>query len=198
MQHAIKLFALLTLISCSACTSETSTLSTTQTQQICDEAKNVICDYWDDFFSIDDCNVSVDSIQKNDTGFTMKFSVTLDRTYTTPPEEMPDIIGMQRAVQEITDPAQRGIAQSVLDGQLAERQGEYNTTVDNDRYNLIAEISCDNTQDFAYTIYFLKQFGKTVEKYELTQFFSEELPSPEEIEQNGYHRVYEIVAQQSP
>ena len=80
MQHAIKLFALLTLISCSACTSETSTLSTTQTQQICDEAKNVICDYWDDFFSIDDCNVSVDSIQKNDTGFTMKFSVTLDRT----------------------------------------------------------------------------------------------------------------------
>ena len=71
---------------------------------------------------------------------------------------------MQRAVQEITDPAQREIAQSVLDGQLAERQGEYNTTVDDDRYNLIAEISCDNTQDFAYTIYFLKQFGPTVEK----------------------------------
>lgn len=198
MQHAIELFALLTLISCSACTSETSTLSTTQTQKICDEAKNVICDYWDDFFSIDDCNVSVDSIQKNDTGFTMEFSITLDRTYTTPPEEMPDIIGMQRAVQEIADPAQREIAQSVLDGQLAERQGEYNTTVDDDRYNLIAEISCDNTQDFTYTIYFLKQFGKTVEKYELTQFFSEELPSPEKIEQNGYHRVHEIVAQQSP
>lgn len=85
-----------------------------------------------------------------------------------------------------------------MEGQLAERQCEYMTTVEDDRYNLLAEIHNIGTQDETYTIYFLKRFGNEIEKYELKQYFSEEMVSPEELEQKWYKRVYEIVAQQSP
>ena len=213
MKAISKALALLLLFSCTACAPHSSPNQSSQVssqgssstslqisepiQHICEEAETVICDYWNQLSTVNNSEISVDSINEDGDLLTVEFSVTVDRTFTTPPEEMPDIVGLQRAVDELADPADKEIAQRELDGQLAERQSEYMTTVEDDRYALRAEIHNIGTEDETYTIYCFRNFGQEELKYELNQYFSEEMVSSEKLEQMWYDRVHQIVAQAS-
>ena len=91
MKSSHKTLVLLTVLGCTACAANPSPKPSPQIEQICEEAEAIICDYWNQLSTVNDSEIFVDSIEEDGDLVTMEFSVTLNRTYTTPPEEMPDI-----------------------------------------------------------------------------------------------------------
>jgi len=112
-----------------AVTKESGSIQEEQIDAICDEVVKNIEESYAGVYSFDNYEITVHNETDEGDTLSVDIDVLVDMTLIRNPQESPYVIGMKTAVEEITDDAEKEIAQQELDAYLQKVMPYYNVPI---------------------------------------------------------------------